>query len=99
MAMTTILTAAERQRLVNQFHELNNLDASIFYRDALDDRSNDQIQHELDALYERIEDVMDRLTDGDAEKIGRASCRERVGQYVAISVADGALKNTNKTYV
>src|SRR3546814_17856344 len=32
------------------------------------------------------------------EQIGRASCRERVSQYVSISGVDGTLKNKKKKY-
>src|SRR3546814_19849632 len=32
-------------------------------------------------------------------KIGRASCRERVCQYVSVSVVEGALKNKQKKFI
>src|SRR3546814_19259094 len=47
-------------------------------------------------LLDRFDDIADGRELGCRIEIGRASCRERVCQYVSISVVDVAIKkNTN----
>src|SRR3546814_12941103 len=50
-----------------------------------------------DAILPNVETYRCREPDALAYEIGRASCRERVCQYVYISVVAGALKKKKKT--
>src|SRR3546814_18128510 len=49
--------------------------------------------NDADAAIELVAEF--READPTCVKIGRASCRERVCQYVTISVVDGSCKKTN----
>src|SRR3546814_17850163 len=49
--------------------------------------------------YVRLIEIFENNGQLDRREIGRASCRERVGQYVSISVGAVALKkNKHETY-
>src|SRR3546814_11235181 len=61
-------------------------------------RASDRLTEQMKTLADATAAIDAQITDARAEReIGRASCRERVCQYVSISVVAVSLKTKNST--